>query len=735
MSLGGVWSRVRSIGSSRLGRRLLGFACAFGLACPTAALAVGDERGVERVSPQIKGADVDVGGKARAASTGDVVAYMSYGSFGGPASRGIINEFRGVRTPNGWTTVGMNPPFDPFPATGQAQEFQAVSEDGLHGVGRSWNTAEFGRPQMYNLWRFNASGSSFDLITNPLVALAPEKPPFRVSSGNHFAGASEDFSHIVFKSARALTADAPPEGPFLTPDRYMYEWSDGQLRLVNLLPDDEGGGIVDGAALGYGDPYGQGAWFPGEHAVSADGSRVFFNNDPSPGGSSRGVYVREGFGSAAASVGVSVSERTDCAEDPMCGGDGEADPAPEAGSSEARFQGAHFQVASPDGSEAFFISPYKLTDDATATLGGGLGSSAGVDSCASGRCDLYVWHADGPAGDRVEDLTVGDLAGGGVIGTIGASKEASRIYFVATGVLALGGQQGEPNVYLWERSTGGIRFVATLDGSPDPNATGGPAQDRGVWDRSTLQGEPTDRLFSESRVSGSGRFLLLRSREQLTGVDTGGTFQLYRFDAVDESIVCVSCNPDGSVPSTSVFLKHHRKVRRPPWLSRNVSSDGRVFFETAEALVAGDTNGRLDVYEWADGVVRLISSGTDGSDSAFLDADESGRDLFFTTRAQLVKSDGDDLVDLYDARIGGGFDEVEAPTPCVGDPCQGAQTPAPVAAVLSTEVVQSAEGVARSKARKPARKACRKGFVRKRGRGKVRCVKKPTRSRHGGRGR
>jgi hypothetical protein len=39
---------------------------------------------------------------------------------------------------------------------------------------------------------------------------------------------------------------------------------------------------------------------------------------------------------------------------------------------------------------------------------------------------------------------------------------------------------------------------------------------------------------------------------------------------------------------------------------------GRSFFDSADALVAGDVNALQDVYEWEDGYVYLISDGCVG---------------------------------------------------------------------------------------------------------------------------
>ena len=89
--------------------------------------------------------------------------------------------------------------------------------------------------------------------------------------------------------------------------------------------------------------------------------------------------------------------------------------------------------------------------------------------------------------------------------------------------------------------------------------------------------------------------------------------------------------------------------------SRATSDDnGRLYFNSAEALVPRRRQtARSDVYEYEPrgsrqllssentsrgGCVALITSGTSERESAFLDASESGNDVFFLTSAKLAKS-------------------------------------------------------------------------------------------------
>jgi hypothetical protein len=157
-----------------------------------------------------------------------------------------------------------------------------------------------------------------------------------------------------------------------------------------------------------------------------------------------------------------------------------------------------------------------------------------------------------------------------------------------------------------------------------------------------------------------------------------------------------------------------------------ITDDGRrVFFTTAEPLAAEDVNGKLDAYEYdvPSGTVHLISTGTDVSDSYYMEASADGHDVYFLTRQRIVGWDTDSAYDLYDARVGGGFPE--PPTPpkeCSGDVCQGAAPAPPAVALLGSGAFRGLGNFGAPSGRHRAR--CRRGRVRRRVHGRVRCVKK-----------
>ncbi len=352
--------------------------------------------------------------------------------------------------------------------------------------------------------------------------------------------------------------------------------------------------------------------------------------------------------------------------------------------------------------------------------------------------DLYRYDLGAPAGERLSDLTVdtspadtcaGIPCGAQVQGVLGASADGSHVYYVANGVpdgaIAnspnANGESAEPgncqgpvaqmtgtcNLYLWSEEGGETQttFIARLSPS------GAEKGDVMNWVQ-TLSGLTGAELLAQktARVSADGKTLLFRSKRALTGYDSEGQPELYRFDASDASTLCVSCSPNGVAPRgpatlQSIFPPVGGAGLPALTLSRSLSADGqRVFFETRDKLVAADTNGDLscapwgsgfqrgfihtcqDVYEWEangtgscastaqnGGCLYLISTGKGKEPAFFSDASESGDDVFIFTANQLVAQDKDELIDVYDAKVSGGLpyqSQVEA-KPCEGEACKG----------------------------------------------------------------
>jgi hypothetical protein len=130
--------------------------------------------------------------------------------------------------------------------------------------------------------------------------------------------------------------------------------------------------------------------------------------------------------------------------------------------------------------------------------------------------------------------------------------------------------------------------------------------------------------------------------------------------------------------------------------SRYLSDSGRLFFNSRDGLVPKDVDGTGDVYEYEPegvgdcgsgtgdgavvfkaggafageegsgvegaGCVGLISSGDGSEEAAFLDASETGGDVFFLSTSQLSPLDVEGGRTLYDAQ------ECTASVPCAAPP-------------------------------------------------------------------
>jgi hypothetical protein len=212
-------------------------------------------------------------------------------------------------------------------------------------------------------------------------------------------------------------------------------------------------------------------------------------------------------------------------------------------------------------------------------------------------------------------------------------------------------------------------------------------------DAATWSAQPAGRTAA---VTDDGRQLAFVASTPITGYDntdaaTGAPdSEVFVYDADADRTTCASCRPDGTRPTGPSRLSPQSG---PFDLSRGLTDDGqRVFFESDDALVPGDTNGRRDVYvsENADAGPALLSDGRFGGNAAFMDASADGDDAFIVTRARLVAQDRDDNADVYDARVGGGFPAPAPSAECQGDACQTPPAPPPAAPEPPTLFVRGA---------------------------------------------
>jgi hypothetical protein len=261
---------------------------------------------------------------------------------------------------------------------------------------------------------------------------------------------------------------------------------------------------------------------------------------------------------------------------------------------------------------------------------------------------------------RLIDITPSPSAE--VQGIVGISEDGEYVYFVGH----------EDKLFVYQPGAGGAHethFIATLteaDEQPPPFI--GSGENVADWAPTVAQ--------RTAEVSPDGRFLAFGSHVSLTGQSSAGTAQIYVYDDETGALSCASCRPTGMTSTPSFILPFFDSYGTHQ--QRYMLDDGRLFFTTSTSLVAQDTNEQKDVYEWENGEAHLISSGTSPRESVFLDASEDGSNVFFTTNQALVPEDHDEIVDVYDARVEGGFPAPSTATPCTtSDGCQGAPAASP----------------------------------------------------------
>ena len=301
--------------------------------------------------------------------------------------------------------------------------------------------------------------------------------------------------------------------------------------------------------------------------------------------------------------------------------------------------------------------------------------------------DAATHHVFVNRGDRVIELDANAEQVGKTFGTGLLSGSSGLAY-----------GQGEGQVYVPTGDSGKVAIFA-----PTPTAWA-PIDDPAILH---AVGDAASHRYSDFQVSPDGRYAAFTSAESLkAGFANQGHSEIYRYDAEAGALECASCAPSGAAAESDTTLSPY---------GLNLSDDGRVFFTSSEPFVLRDANQRKDAYEWSEGEVQLISTGTSPTDSSLLTVSSDGTDAFFFTRQVLVGSDQNgNAVKVYDARAAGGFLRAPRSFPCAAsDECHGAGTQPPPPPTINT-VTGSGKG---PKARP---RPCRKGKVKRRGK----CVKK-----------
>jgi len=688
----------------------------FAIAVLAAAAAAGLQEGrrYELVSPPSKNG-VDIiphSNKTRSAVDGDAVVFNALGGFGDVRGTSVDVEYLSRRDAlpgtSGWSTHAITPrgasiTFEAL-ILGNLPTFAGFAPDLSGAVYRSWRPLTDapnadGVSNLYKVESLLEGEPSVRLLSDALSPLADLDPPFlRMVVHTTFAAASEDMRHVIFESPWNLLGD----GAFGFFSGKLYEYAEGSgVRLVGRVPaagdtacDDVRGPLCVAADTSQaGISPSLPSIFYSTRMISEDGSRIAFQV-PSGGAPAGAIYLRV---NGTTTLQINASEKT----------------SPESPAD------AQVWDMSSDGRRVFFTTSEGL-----------------VDGDDAGNVDLYMYDAAAPDGAHLTRLS---LATSGraysVRDVVGASDDGHFVYFVSDGQLVAGEPDNEfPGLYLWH--DGDLAYIGRFGGGD----TLGINTPRTQWIFITQA--------RTSRVSADGRHLLFmtrsdagfRGRGGFAGYDHGSTCtyddfgscrELYLYSADTGRLVCVSCNPTANVATGDAItdVRVGTSASGPTQhLSRALSADAkRVFFSTPESLVTEDSNGKWDAYEYdvPSASLHLISTGKSSADSYFLDASESGDDVFFVTRERLVGWDVDDNYDLYDARVNGGFPDPAPPAlVCSGDACRASADGPPAADAAASAQVRRAGDVVR-RLRKHRR--CRGRAVLRRVRGKRRCVHRRSR--------
>ena len=660
-------------------------------------LVLPDGRQWELVSPADKhGSTINAisEGMDQASASGEMMTYITTLPTEGEVvgnSSAVQAQVLSTRSATGWSSRDiMLPHAAPTGAgAGEGGEYRMFSEDLSFGVAEPFGeyTSLGGEATPSDTERTPYLRHDLTCTTTPescyepLLTGAPgysNVPPGTAFGGGpgqsspvRFISGTPNLAHIVLSSGVALTSAGGG----------LYEWSSErrpseELQSVAILPKSEGGGAVGGRL---------GAQYNVGHAISSDGSRVVWSEGE--------LYLRD------------LVKQETVRLDAVQGGSGQGLIQPE------------FQLANRTASRVFFTDTQRLTENSAAT---------------SDESDLYeceIVERPSGLGCELSDLTPGSggRSAGVQGGLLGASEDGSTLYFVATGVLT-----GVANSHDEKAVAGADNlYMLRYDGS---SGKWGAASLIGVLSSQDGPDWKLELRGKTARVSSDGRYLTFMSDRPLTGYDNHDAVsgkadeEVFLFDAEDGRLACVSCDPTGALPhgvedsptglnrlvdGSSVWTGDTWLAANIPgftpydltdanYQSRYLSNEGRLFFNSSDALVPQDINGTEDVYEYeptgvgdcttsyptsserSGGCVSLISSGTSPEESAFLDASDNGDDVFFLTAEKLVPQDVDSAGDVYDAHACTGqapcFNAPVAAPPCTtADACRAAPTPQPTA--------------------------------------------------------
>jgi hypothetical protein len=582
----------------------------------------------------------------------------SLGTFAAAQSNYSGTQYKLSRTGTGWTSESIAPHDSEFPAN----RFLASAPEAERTLWELRRTSQSIYAQ--DLYVREQDGAFVEVgpMIPPALAAGPTagfNQTFGYLSEASYTAASADLSHVLFTAISSVRW--PGDTTRTENDPSLYEYTGTGNAVPRLVGVSDGATVVNGEALAPGRLISDcgtvlGSELDTYNAVSADGNVVLFtaqgHDTQGCESATQAPAVKELYARVDGIQTVPISEPTPIACE-QCN-----TTAPAA---------AEFQGASRDGSKIFFLSEQELLPGAT-------------------KMNLYEYDFSNPRLQKLLRVS-GPTGTPEVSGVMRVSEDGSHVYFVARGVLAGENHEhhapaeGAANMYVFERDAahpgGHITFVATL--AP------GDASDWMQADMRPVQTTP------------DGRFVVFQSVAQLTPNDSSVLPQIFEYDAATEELVRVSTGQAGFANGIGHANNHPAEISEQRYIVNSfpseagnqlaISADGAsVLFSSTGALTEAaepaEALGATSVYEYrshgaiGQGNVFLISGGADAPDENDRGAlprglDASGNDAFFTSVNALLGVDGDSQVDVYDARVAGGFASAGTGAGCEPAACAG----------------------------------------------------------------
>jgi hypothetical protein len=561
------------------------------------------------------------------------------------------NEYLSKRTDSGWQTTTLSPSLQ---SNGSRQGYQAFSADLSQGllyqVSPSLSPAA---PSGFANFYLQPGDSPSEL--SPLLGEGPPNREAGLGFELIYAGASADFSRLFFEANDALTSEtafAPEAEDGGLEKNNLYEWANGQLTLVNVLP----GNAAAPSGAAFGGP-----------KISNDGSRVFWTSEAGQ------VYVRDNGESTEAIPDSGAFAAASADGSRLLLNDGhlfDVDDLAEAPVDLTEGQGGFKGVLgqSEDLSRIYFADTAALAPGAEPRNCASAGAGTPQQEEAEGKvppgfgCNLYLWE-------------------GGTVSFIGATLAGNN-----------------------------------SDWSPSAAQRSAEASPSGEWlafsSTARLTGYDNTGPFCLAD-SGTGKFKFGTCREAFlfngaTGQLTCASCNPTNAEPIGSTSLAGIEGAEGSMPQPRYLTDSGRLYFD--------TRDSLSQFDTNNGVEDVYQYEPEDVgtCEREEGCISLISAGHETTDSNFLSTDTSGRSVFFTTRDQLSQKDRDQLVDLYVAREDGGIasESETARTECQGEACQP-QAFAPNDPTPASSSFEGAGNVEEQKAKKHAKKHKKKHAKKK----------------------